>query len=175
MTYDITLVRVQPGLMLQETLDRLNAGFDPDAELPQLRLTDGQRAEWRRILDRVSREIGAVESEEYLYSLTLETVGPPGRVQLDYCGDTAGIEVAYRYSGPAASEVMELAYRIARIVEEESGLTGHDFEVDQPTRTGDPVKAAARLSGVSDWAQHHLSWRITGRTRGSAGDVSAAR
>ncbi|WP_258018071.1 hypothetical protein [Streptomyces noursei] len=68
----------------------------------------------------MSREIGPVESEKYLYSLTLETVGPPGRVQLDYCGDTANIEIAYRYSGPAALEVMELAYRIARIVEEES-------------------------------------------------------
>ncbi|MEW2580182.1 hypothetical protein [Streptomyces syringium] len=157
MTYDITLVRVRPGLTLQETLDRLNADFDPDADLPLLQLTDAQRAEWGRILDRVSREIGPVESEEYLYSLTLATVGPPGRVQLDYCGDTASIEVAYRRSGPAALAVMEVAYRIARIVEEESGLTGHDFEVDQPTRTGDPVKAADRLSGVSDWAQHHLT------------------
>ncbi|SED66815.1 hypothetical protein SAMN05428945_6042 [Streptomyces sp. 2224.1] len=157
MTYDITLVRVQPGLTLQESLDRLNAGFDPEADLPLLRLTDAQRNEWDRILRRVSRDIGSVESEEYLYSLTLETVGPPGRVQLDYCGDTAHIEVAYRHSGPAALEVMELAYRIARIVEDESGLTGHDFEVGQPTRTGDPGKAAARLSAVSDWAQHHLS------------------
>ncbi|MFF8934541.1 hypothetical protein ACF08O_07320 [Streptomyces paradoxus] len=156
MTYDILLVRVQPGLTLQETLDHLNAGFDADADLPPLRLTGVQRNEWIRILDRVSRDIGAVESEEYLYGLTLETVGPPGRVQLDYCGDTAHIEVAYRYSGPAALEVMELAYRIARIVEDESGLTGHDFEVGQPTRTGDPVKAAVRLSGVSDWAHHHL-------------------
>ncbi|MFI8895554.1 hypothetical protein [Streptomyces paradoxus] len=157
MTYDIMLVRMQPGLTLQETLDRLNADFDPDAELPLLQLTNAQRNEWDRILRRVSRDIGPVESEEYLYSLTLETVGPPGRVQLDYCGDTAQIEVAYRHSGPAALAVMELAYRIARIVEGESGLTGHDFEVDQPTRTGDPVKAAARLSGVSEWAQLHLS------------------
>ncbi|MEU5323788.1 hypothetical protein AB0G67_44695 [Streptomyces sp. NPDC021056] len=157
MTYDIMLVRVQPGLTLQETLDRLNVGFDPDAGLPLLRLTDAQRDEWDRILGRVRRDIGSVESEEYLYSLTLETVGPPGRVQLDYCGDTAHIEVAYRHSGPAALAVMELAYRIAHIVEDESDLTGHDFEVGQPTRDGDPVKAAARLSGVSDWAQHHLS------------------
>ncbi|MGW1278157.1 hypothetical protein ACWD4V_14550 [Streptomyces tsukubensis] len=157
MTYDITLVRVQPGLTLQETLDRLNAGFDPDADLPLLRLTGTQRNEWERILRRVSRDIGPVESEEFPYSLTLETLGPPGRVQLDYCGDTAHIEVAYRYSGPAALEVMELAYRIAHIVEDESGLTGHDFEVGQPTRTGAPGKAATRLSGVSDWAQDHLS------------------
>lgn len=151
------LVRVQLGLTLQETLDRLNTGFDPDADLPQLRPTDAQRDEWDRILGRVSRDVGPVESEEFPYSLTLETVGPPGRVQLDYCGDTAHIEVAYHHSGPAALEVMELAYRIACIVEDESGLTGHDFEVGQPTRTGDPVKAAVRLSGVSDWAQHRLS------------------
>ncbi|MET8746153.1 hypothetical protein [Streptomyces sp. NPDC004728] len=52
---------------------------------------------------------------------------------------------------------MELAYRMARIVEDECGLIGHDFEVDQPTRTGDPVKAVFRMSGVSDWAQHHLT------------------
>ncbi|MEK0096969.1 hypothetical protein WDA79_00335 [Streptomyces sp. A475] len=50
----------------------------------------------------------------------------------------------------------ELAYRVARIVEDESGLTGHDFEVDQPTRTGAPAKAAARLSSVSDWGTPSL-------------------
>ncbi|MEV6552018.1 hypothetical protein AB0M57_25405 [Streptomyces sp. NPDC051597] len=157
MTYDIMLVRVRPGLTLQETLDRLNADFDPNGDLPPLRLTQAQRNEWDRILRRVSRDVDPLTSEEYLHSLTLETVGPPGRVQLDYRGDTANIEVGYRHSGPMALEVMELAYHIARIVEDESGLTGHDFEVDQPTRTGDPVKAAARLSGVTEWAQHHLS------------------
>ncbi|MET8746154.1 hypothetical protein [Streptomyces sp. NPDC004728] len=79
MTYDIMLVREQPGLTLQEALGRLNAGFDPDADLPLLRLTDAQRAEWDRILGRVWQEIGSVESEEYLYTLPLETVGSPGR------------------------------------------------------------------------------------------------
>ncbi|MEU6534128.1 hypothetical protein ABZ869_33645 [Streptomyces sp. NPDC046928] len=157
MTYDISLVRVQPGLTLQETLERLNAGFDPDAELPVLQLTGAQRGEWERILRRVSRDVGPVESEEYLYSLTLETLGAPGRVQLDYCGDTGSIEIAYRHSGARALEIMTLAYRIARMVEEESGLTGHDFEVDQPTRTGDPAVAAARLGAVSDWAQRTLT------------------
>ncbi|MFE1289812.1 hypothetical protein [Streptomyces sp. NPDC058751] len=163
MTYDILLVRVRAGLTLQESLDRQNAGFDPDGDLPPLRLTDGHRGEWNRILDRVSRDVGPVEHEEYPYSLTLGTVGPPGRVQLDYCGDTAHIEVAYRHSGRAAFEVMERAYRIARVVEEESGLTGYDFEVDQPTRTGDPAVAALRLSGVTDWAQRDLSRRTTKR------------
>lgn len=35
------LVRVQPGLTLHETLGRLNADFDPDADLPELRLRAG--------------------------------------------------------------------------------------------------------------------------------------
>ncbi|MDI9832884.1 hypothetical protein [Streptomyces sp. KAU_LT] len=157
MTYDISLVRVHPGLTLRETLERLNADFDFDAELPVLQVTDAQRGEWERILRRVSREMGPVESEEYLYSLTLETLGVPGRVQLDYCGDRANIEIAYRHRGARAVEIMKLAYRIARVVEEESGMTGHDFEVDQPTRTGDPAVAAARLSAVSDWAQSALT------------------
>ncbi|MEU3836242.1 hypothetical protein [Streptomyces microflavus] len=157
MTYDIMLVRIPADSTLHETVARLDADFAPDADLPLLRLTDGQRAAWDRILDRVSGEVGAVESVEYPYSLMFETVGPPGRVQFDYYGDTANVEVAYRHAGAGASAVMELAYRIARIAEEESGLTGYDFEVDQPVRTGDPAKAAARLGAVSDWAQQHLS------------------
>jgi hypothetical protein len=43
-TYDIMLVRVQPGLTLQETLDRLNADFDPHANLPLLRLTGSNKS-----------------------------------------------------------------------------------------------------------------------------------
>ncbi|WP_405550444.1 hypothetical protein [Streptomyces sp. NBC_01171] len=80
MSYDIMLVRVQPGLTLQGTLDHLNANFDPDADLQPLRLTQAQRSAWDRILSRVSRDTGPVESAEYPYSLTLETVGRPGRV-----------------------------------------------------------------------------------------------
>lgn len=52
---------------------RSRCGELPSSDLP----TSG--AEWDRILDRVWREIGSVASEQYLCSLTLETVGPPGR------------------------------------------------------------------------------------------------
>ncbi|WP_206312962.1 hypothetical protein [Streptomyces sp. JB150] len=177
-------MRVRPGLTLHETLDHLNAGFDADADadadLPPLRLTTAQRAAWERIVDRVAREAGPVASEEYPSSPTLETTGPPGRIQLDHRADTADIEVAYRHSGRAARDLMERACRVARIVEDESGLTGYDFEVDQPTRTGDPARAAARLAGVSDWPG--TTWARTadngrspnsppcgGRIRGRAG------
>ncbi|WP_190135407.1 hypothetical protein [Streptomyces longispororuber] len=163
MTYDITLVRVPPGSTLEEAVARLGADFDPDVEPAPLRLTAAQRAAWERIVDRVARDVGPVGMEEFPYGLTLETVGPPGRVQLDYCGDTATVEVAYGHAGPAARDLMRRAYRIARVVEDESGLTGHDFEVDQPVRTGDPARAAARLSGVTDWVRQHVGQE--GRSR----------
>ncbi|MFF9900055.1 hypothetical protein [Streptomyces longispororuber] len=156
MTYEIMLVRVRPGSTLEETVERLGAGFDSEAEPAPLRLTAAQRAAWERIVSRVARDVGPVDTEEFRYGPTLETVGPPGRVQLDYCGDTATVEVAYCHAGPAARDLMERAYRIARVVEDESGLTGHDFEVDQPVRTGDPARAAARLSGVTDWVRQHV-------------------
>ncbi|MBZ4320148.1 hypothetical protein [Streptomyces huiliensis] len=168
MTYDIELERTEQGLTPGRSDADPGVGdvgpdighVDPDIGLPRLRLTGEQWAAWHRVVDRVSREFGPVGTERFPYSLMLETAGPPGRVQLDYYGDSATIEVPYRHSGPAALSVMELAYGIARVVEDETGLTGHDHEVDQPTRTGDPARAAARMSGITDWAQSHLTQHL---------------
>jgi hypothetical protein len=52
---------------------------------------------------------------------------------------------------------MEDAYRLARLVEEESGLVGYDVQADQLTMTGDARKAAAQLGGVAQWAQENLT------------------
>ncbi|SIS23784.1 hypothetical protein SAMN05421833_1481 [Microbispora rosea] len=51
----------------------------------------------------------------------------------------------------------EDAYRLARLVEEESGLAGYDPQADQDTMTGDAGKAAARLGGVAQWAHENLT------------------
>ncbi|MFE9746109.1 hypothetical protein ACFYOT_14475 [Saccharothrix saharensis] len=52
---------------------------------------------------------------------------------------------------------MTRAYRIARVVEEESGLEGYDGVVGQPLATGDVAAAAASLGGTSGWAQTTLT------------------
>lgn len=49
MTYDIHLVRVRPGSTVEETLDQINAGFDPDSDPPRFRPTDGQRGAQRHL------------------------------------------------------------------------------------------------------------------------------
>ncbi|MER5478676.1 hypothetical protein ABT026_17140 [Streptomyces sp. NPDC002734] len=151
MTYEIMLLRLRPGLTLLGTLDARNAELGPDAELPELHPTPAQWAEWERIVTRVSREISPVGTAQYPRCLTLDTIGLPWRVQLDYYGDSADVEVAYTHTGIAARAVAEAAYLVARVVEEETGMVGHDFEVDQPTMTGDPAVAATRLGAVNAW------------------------
>jgi hypothetical protein len=88
-TYDIYFVRPETGRTLLQTLEAASADFDLDAEPEPMRLTSGQRAAWDRIVQRVIRELGPADCEEFLYSLTLRREGPPGIVQLDYSGASA--------------------------------------------------------------------------------------
>ncbi|MFJ8863831.1 hypothetical protein ACIRD8_36190 [Streptomyces sp. NPDC102451] len=157
MTYDITFLRVLQGRTFGETLEKINSAYDPDADLKPMRLTGEQRTDWDRLVQRISGEVGPVTAEEFPYSLTLWRDGPAGHLQLDYDGDSASIEIPYRYPGSEALPVMAEAYRIGRILEEECGLEGYDYEVEQPVRTGDIDVAAARLGGVARWAQETLT------------------
>jgi len=156
-TYDISFLRVQPGRTFDETMEELNSAYDPDAEPDPMKLTGDQRAAWDRLTQRVSQEVGPIRSDEYLHGLTLWRDGPAGHLQLDYAGDSASIEIPCRYPDQAALPIMDEAYRIARIVEEESGLEGYDAEVEQSVRTGDVDTAAAKLGSISRWAQNNLT------------------
>ncbi|MEU2869509.1 hypothetical protein ABZ769_09910 [Streptomyces olivoreticuli] len=159
MTYDIDFMRLQPGRTFQETLDEINAAFDPDAdiELVPMDLTGEQRAVWDRIVRRISREVGPVTTGEFRYSLTLWRDGPVGRLQLNYDGNSASVQIPYRYSGEAALPIVEEAYRIARVVEQESGLVGHDFQTDRPVGDGAVEAAAADLGGIAGWVAENLT------------------
>ncbi len=157
MTYDIMFLRVSPGYTFQETLDRINAAYDPDADPEPMNPTSEDRLAWERITHRVSGEIGPVAVEEFPYSLTMDRSGPRGHFLLDYSGDSATIAIPYRYADSLALPIMTEAYHVAHILEDESGLEGYDAEVGQPVRGGDIEKAAARLGGVTQWAQDNLS------------------
>ncbi|SDM68909.1 hypothetical protein SAMN05216259_101189 [Actinacidiphila guanduensis] len=156
-TYDIIFARRRPGLTLLETLEDRAAEHDPDAEPVPLLLTTAQRAAWELILRRVTAEVGPVTSQEYLYSLTLWRDGPAGHLQLDYAGDSADIEIPYRYPGKAALPIIAEAYRVAGIVEEATGLEGFDGQTEQPIAVGDIEAAAAKLAGFARWAQDNLT------------------
>ncbi|MER7806376.1 hypothetical protein [Streptomyces sp900116325] len=157
MTYDIMFLRVLPGRTFDETLKEINSTYDPDADLEPMNLTVEQRADWDRLLQRISQEVGPVTTEEFPYSLTLWRDGPAGHLQLDYDGDSANIDIPYRYPDSEALPITAEAYRIGRMIEEECGLEGYDHEVEQPVRTGDIDVVAARLGGIARWAQETLT------------------
>jgi hypothetical protein len=156
-TYDLLFTRRRPGRTLRQAFDDDNAEYDPDAVPEPMDLSGDQRAVWERIVQRITTAIGPVTSQEYLYSLTLWRDGPAGHLQLDYDGESAFIEIPYRYAGEAALPIISEAYHVARIVEEESGLTGFDFQTDQPTVAGSVEEAAAKLGGIAQWAQENLT------------------
>ncbi|GHF46473.1 hypothetical protein GCM10010218_29690 [Streptomyces mashuensis] len=156
--YEIHFLRVPAGRTYDEVLDDINAAYDPDADPEPMRLTAGQRAVWERLVRRVGEAVGGpVECEEYPSCLTLCRTAPPGYLQLDYDGDSAALQVAYRHAGPDARRAAEELYRVARMVEAETGLQGYDGQAGQPVATGAVDRAAAALGGVSRWAQENLT------------------
>ncbi|MFI6758814.1 hypothetical protein ACIBF5_06665 [Micromonospora sp. NPDC050417] len=161
MTYDIDFVRRRPGRSLVETMEEIVAEeavtYDPEADPQPISLTAEQRAGWERIVRRVAEELGPVTVTEYPSNLSLWREGPNSYYQFVHRGESAYIEIPYRYPHEAALPVAVEAYRLGRIVEEETDLEGYDAEVEQDVRTGDPQVAAARLGGVAAWAWKNLS------------------
>jgi hypothetical protein len=156
MTYDVYLVRRLPGRTLPETLEALNERYDPDDdELPPARLTAGHRAAWDRIVRRATEEIGPVDVEEFPSGLTLRPQGPHA-FQLDYDGESAQIYIPYHYAAEEAVAVLTTAYRLARVVEEETGLEGYDAQTDRPTAENDLASAVAQFTGIVRWMAENL-------------------
>ncbi|WP_433387044.1 hypothetical protein [Micromonospora sp. KLBMP9576] len=128
------------------------AGQDDDHGdgLPPRQLTDGQEAAWRRIVARARREIGAAEEGRYPTHLELWLYDPA--MQLWYAGDSASIEIPYRYAATAAGAQAALAaaYALARIVAAETGMRGVDHEVGGAIRDDDLPRAVARYRGVGE-------------------------
>lgn len=155
-TYDVHLVRRLPGRTLLETLEAINADYDPDRDEPLVaRLTAEHRAAWDRIVRRATEEIGPVDIEEFPSGLTLRTQGAHA-FQLKYDGESADISIPYHYAAKEAGAVLAKAYRLARLVEEETGLEGYDPQTDSPTAENDLASALTEFAGIVRWIAETL-------------------
>lgn len=126
MTYDITLLRVDPGSTVLRTLDRLNAEWESgiDRSTQRLDLSVADRAAWDAICGGVAELVGGFAAEELEFAMELVTESPA--LVLSYRGDEATIELPYRYDGTEAHDALRVAYEVARLVESEGGLTAID-------------------------------------------------
>jgi hypothetical protein len=95
---------------------------------------------WRALLHRVQEILGDVEvfEGEDGYELTHEPTG----IQVSLYGTEAGISVPYHHTGERAEAVLHLIYRISRVVEATTGLSGYDPQLDLP------IDEAATQSGA---------------------------
>ncbi|WP_182908152.1 hypothetical protein [Microbispora sp. H13382] len=104
---------------------------------------------------RAAEEMGPVDVEEFPSGLTLRPQGPHA-FQLDYDGESAQVFIPYHYAAEEAVAVLTKAYRLARVVEEETGLEGYDPQTDRPTAENDLVSAVTEFTGIVRWIAETL-------------------
>lgn len=118
MSYDIVCAPRLPGQSWDDVMDELESEEDGAPLAAQA------RAAWERIVPRVREVLGEVElfeSDETVELTHMET-----GIQVSLYAGSAAVTVPYWTSGEAADTVLRLVYRIAEIVEAETGMEAYD-------------------------------------------------
>jgi hypothetical protein len=103
-------------------------------------------AAWDRLLAGARRVLGEVsvhEEPERFFELDHEPTG----IQLSLYPGEAAITVPYWYRGAEAARIVDLLYRLARVVEVQTDLTGYDPQVEAgiADAAAHPERAIARF------------------------------
>ncbi len=132
MSYDILLIRPDPGKTVDETLQRRNAEFDINDEsswFPDLHLSADDAADWERICTRTRDEVSDIEREEFPSYVGRWTVDP--RMQLRYMEDSADLSIYYWYGAAEAPRALEAAYNLVALIEAETDLISIDGQTGE--------------------------------------------
>jgi hypothetical protein len=136
MSYDLIFARVAPGQTWRDNLRALD-----DLAVQEERPLDP--AAWQRIVKRVRELVPEMVDEGN------ELGDEETSIQILCTADEASVQVPYWHTGELARRVVATMYRIAAIVEEETGLTGFDPQIDQPIADGEVAKAMAAYEAVA--------------------------
>jgi hypothetical protein len=129
------------------TLERLDAVFDPNdvdpgAESPRIELSEDAQRCWQRVCARISDLIA--DAEQYAFPSHLGVASQHPRIRVEFSGDRGELTVPYWYRGDEARDLLRLAYRIGRIVEEETVLRALDCQTGAEL-SGEQLSAAAEI------------------------------
>ena len=147
MSYDLIFARLAPGQTWQ---DHVNADGDPDElDLADERPLDSDA--WKRIVQRVREILPEVvdEGDELGDEMTA--------IQVLCTAGQASVQVPYWHTGAMARHVVTTMYRISAIIEEETGLTGFDPQVEQPIANASVDDAVTAFTTVAQtFAEHYV-------------------
>ncbi|GAB2585461.1 hypothetical protein Aab01nite_52850 [Paractinoplanes abujensis] len=129
MSYDLTFVDKPADQSWEDLLETLGEDDEP-GERPGERTWNAVLTDARRILGEVTDTSGGSH-----YELNHEPTG----IQLSLYAGEAGITVPYWYKGADAVRVVQAIYALGHIVEQHTGLSGYDAQVELPL-----AEAAAR-------------------------------
>ncbi|MBU2663755.1 ERO1 family protein [Actinoplanes bogorensis] len=121
MSYDLTFLIKEAWQSWEEALEALEDA-EPDG-LPDSQVWAGVLHHARAVLGEVSEH----RDDDY-YELDHEPTG----IQLTLFTGEAGITVPYWYKGEDARRIVRTIYQLGRIVEEQTGLSGYDGQVELP-------------------------------------------
>ena len=145
MSYDLNFVRKVDGQTWEEAYEALDAALEDDDHIG----TPDSQA-WGRIVAAARQVLGDVEVHDGggWYELDHEPTG----IQVNLSADSADLTVPYWYAGADAARIVEAIYRLGQAVEEHTGLTGYDPQVERPLAevVDRPEAAVAVFDQVAD-------------------------
>ncbi|MEU9047864.1 MULTISPECIES: hypothetical protein [unclassified Kitasatospora] len=116
---------------------------------------------WRRIVPRALEILGEAQAEETERWREIRHAG--SGLQLSVYGGDVSMQIPYGHEGEQADTFMALAYRLAALVTEETGLTAVDPQtgatIASPQPAAGPQTASAQAAGImaetATWLQHY--------------------
>lgn len=158
-TYDIWLVRPEPGLTALQTIEWESAQFDLEAfELDGpalLQLSELEVGGWGRVCDQVASWGYETQQESFPSYIGIALVDP--RVRVEYSGASGSIAIPFWYAGDAARRALQIAYEIGRLMEREFGLVGVDGQTGAGLDVGHLTEAVDTYLGTRGAALRAIS------------------
>jgi hypothetical protein len=144
-SYDLIFARLAPGQTWPDLVDTEHH-FD-DTDFADERPLDPQA--WKRIVHRVREFLPEVVDEDN------ELGDEVTAIQVLCTADEASVQVPYWHTGAMARHVVATMYRIGAVIEEETGLTGFDPQIDQPIAEASVDDAVTAFGVVTAMFEKH--------------------
>lgn len=143
MSYDIYFLSRDEGQSWDDVLEAAEGAAEDSEPIPAELLEAWQRIvpQARALLD----DVDITEYEQESRDLSHSDTG----IDLSVFGDEVSITVPYWHNGDGAARVLAKLFALCALVEQETGLTAYDPQVEMPLADTSPHQAMSIMSSVT--------------------------